>query len=586
MFQQIQGTPYSNYQVDNAEDWATVQSICGVSFPTDVPTPISNLTSIPGYAPTDVVYSNNCLSGNTYTAVSGDTMQAISQNNGVATGTLIAINNLLPDGSDLQAGQVLCLPYVCQLYTIVSNDTCDSIANTVNIPFPAFLGYNPTINPYCTNLITGNSVCVTPPGGVYNATTISGAIPTQTAVYATATVAPPGPTAHGTTANCGKYYQVQPGDFCQVVAINQTIALPLFEAINPSIDLACDNLTPGLWYCVSPLQYWDQTGTPTTPSEVAAPTTTPEGSTDVCYQWYVVQPNDFCALIESSFGITFTQFQIWNPDLQSNCSNLLAGEAYCVDSPITTSLLPQSAAPTAAASSSGSQPSTTAGSSTSSGTPSSSSSSATFVPAPTTTAAGTTSSCYMWYIVNSGDTCNAIDTTYSITLSQFLIWNTGVNADCTNIQVGLAYCVSSPVQQSSATSTTSTNTASSTTVAAPTTTVSGTTSDCFEWYVIQSGDTCDAIDSTFGCSLAQFLTWNQGVNSACTNIEVGIAYCVNSPITAGSKVKREVIGVQKRSEKGSGVRGWPIVNVVRNVGLPPKFPGLSPAYDNVALGAL
>jgi LysM repeat protein len=492
MFQQIQGTPYSNYQADIATQWATVQSTCSVSYPTSVPTPISNLTSIPGFAPTSVVFSQPCLSGNTYTVVSGDNVQAISQNVGCATGTLIAINNLLPDGSDLQAGQSLCLPFQCQLHTVASNDTCYGIASSANITYTAFLGYNPTINPYCTNLILGRSVCLSPPGGTYTPTTISGVIPTQTAVYATATVAPPGPTAHGTTANCGKYYQVQPGDFCQVVAINQTIALPLFEAINPSIDLACDNLTPGLWYCVLPLQFWNQTGNATTPTVVPAPTVTPDGSTDDCYQWYVVQPGDFCALIESSYGITFTQLQMWNPDLTNDCSNLLAGEAYCVNSPVTTSLVTAAAttAPTTAA----------------------------------TTAAATTTA---------------------------------------------------------GTSTTNTQ-AASTTVPAPTTTVSGTTSDCYQWYVVKSGDTCFAVDTSFSITFAQFLTWNQGVNSDCSNLEIGIAYCVNSPIPANSKVKRMPIDLHRMAKRGDGPRGWPIAGDIGNSGgLPPKFPGRSPIYDQL-----
>jgi LysM repeat protein len=433
-FQQQQGTPYSNYDDNSAADCAQVQSICKVAFPTTVPTPISTDTSIlPGYAP-NVTYTATCLSGNTYTAVSGDNVNLIAQKTNVATGTLLAINQLLPDGSDLQGGQVLCLPFTCQTHTVVTNDTCSQLSDSVGISLQSFFGYNPTINVYCTNLILGQNVCLSPPGGSYNATTIAGSIPTQTAIYATSTVVAPGPTAHGTTANCGKYYQVQSGDFCQVVALNQTISLPLFEAINPDIDLKCDNLVPGLWYCVSPLQYWNQTGTPTTPVDVPPPTTTPDGSTDDCFQWYVIQPNDNCALIESSFGITFTQLQLWNPDLNSTCGNLLLGEAYCVNSPQSTSLPVVTAAPT----SGGSAPTSTIATTTS-----------TVVPAPTTTVAGTTSNCYKWYVVESGDNCDKVDTQNGITFAQLQLWNTSINSQCTNIQLGVAYCVNSPITASS-----------------------------------------------------------------------------------------------------------------------------------------
>jgi LysM repeat protein len=192
----MQGTPYSTYDADFASEWAQIQSICSVSYPTAVPIPVSTDTSIiPGYAPNV-----------TYTAVSGDNVQLIASKNSVATGTLLAINQLFPDGSDLEAGQVLCLPFTCQTHTVVTNDTCSQIATAAGIALQSFFGYNPTINVYCTNLILGQSVCASPPGGLYNATTIAGSIPTQTAIYATTTVAPPGPTADGTTVNCGKYY--------------------------------------------------------------------------------------------------------------------------------------------------------------------------------------------------------------------------------------------------------------------------------------------------------------------------------------------------------------------------------------------
>jgi hypothetical protein len=62
---------------------------------------------------------------------------------------------------------------------------------------------------YCTNLIAGQNICVGPPGGFQDFTTIAGASVTQTALYATTTAARPSPVASGTTPHCGKYYQVQ-----------------------------------------------------------------------------------------------------------------------------------------------------------------------------------------------------------------------------------------------------------------------------------------------------------------------------------------------------------------------------------------
>lgn len=40
---------------------------------------------------------------------------------------------------------------------------------------------------------------------------------------------------------------------------------------------------------------------------------------------------DYCGKIEAAYGITMAQLQLWNPSLLSDCSNLILGDAYCVD---------------------------------------------------------------------------------------------------------------------------------------------------------------------------------------------------------------------------------------------------------------
>jgi hypothetical protein len=129
--------------------------------------------------------------------------------------------------------------------------------------------------------------------------TIPGATATQTGIYATATVAPSGSIGAGTTRKCGKYYKVMPvsnprtiarinlvgntfqNDYCQLVALNQTVDLSLFLAINPSIDSGCSNLLVGTNYCVRPTQDWNATTTSTT---VAPPGPTVSGTTPNCYE--------------------------------------------------------------------------------------------------------------------------------------------------------------------------------------------------------------------------------------------------------------------------------------------------------------
>lgn len=139
------------------------------------------------------------------------------------------------------------------------------------------------------------------------------ASPTTAAVFATSTAIKPNPVASGTTKKCGKYYQVQSvnlrylnlqgnysnrlsfqGDFCQVIALKQKIDLELFEAINPQINKDCTNLFLGYYYCVSPTADWNSAAT-TNPKIVTAPTITPKGTTDKCYEYvnhYPLPPSE------------------------------------------------------------------------------------------------------------------------------------------------------------------------------------------------------------------------------------------------------------------------------------------------------
>lgn len=59
------------------------------------------------------------------------------------------------------------------------------------------------------------------------------------------------------------------------------------------------------------------------------------GTTGSCYEWHIVQSGDTCYLLEQSYGITFAQFQAWNPSVNDSCGNLDLAEAYCVKGPST-----------------------------------------------------------------------------------------------------------------------------------------------------------------------------------------------------------------------------------------------------------
>lgn len=191
-----QSTAFSGYSSSSANTWASIQSECDLSYPTAVQSPAATPSTIPGFANSS--YSATCLSGDTYTVKSGDNCEAIADAHQVATGTLITINQLLPTCSNLQVGQVLCLPDSCSTYKVQTGDTCNSIASTKAISLLQLQTWNPTLNQACTNLLGGANICIGIPGSqTWNGTTISGATATQTMPYAIATVAPQGAVASG-----------------------------------------------------------------------------------------------------------------------------------------------------------------------------------------------------------------------------------------------------------------------------------------------------------------------------------------------------------------------------------------------------
>ncbi|KAL9037145.1 MAG: hypothetical protein Q9214_005828, partial [Letrouitia sp. 1 TL-2023] len=290
LIKHLQSTPYSNYDAKLATQWKSIQTTCGLSSPTDPQPPALNgSVAVPGYVQNGTTKPSICQSGNTYQVVSGDTLEKIATAKGVSSGTLRTINGILPDGSNLYAGGTLCLPQTCRTYVVQPNggfekisypNDCAALASSNGISYTQFRAYNPSINQDCTNLLSGTRICVGLPGLAYNGTTIGGATITKTDQYASSTVAPPTNVATGTTRKCGKYYNVQPGEICEKVALNNSI-----------------------------------------------------GTTSQCYQWHVVKAGDYCYAIQQTYGITFAQLQQWNPSIDDTCGSLVIGDAYCVQGP-------------------------------------------------------------------------------------------------------------------------------------------------------------------------------------------------------------------------------------------------------------
>ena len=154
---------------------------------------------------------------------------------------------------------------------------------------------------------------------------------------------------------------------------------------------------------------------------------------------------------------------------------------------------------------------------------------------PGPTLPGTASNCGNYYLVQSGDSCDTISLNYSISYALLVNLNPSINSGCTNLLSGYDYCVAPvngtiPLNVTTTPTQTATSPPSTTSFArAPTQTVNGTTPDCYNWYTVKSGDTCSAIVTSYGITLAQFRSWNTYINAGCTNFFLNYAYCVSSP---------------------------------------------------------
>ncbi|KAF7378475.1 Glycoside hydrolase family 18 protein [Mycena sanguinolenta] len=101
----------------------------------------------------------------TYTVQSGDTCSAIEAATGVSDAQLHALNPAINPGcTNLSVGQTLCLSVTSsactQTYTVQSGDTCSAIEAATGVSDSQLHTLNPSINSGCTNLSIGETLCL------------------------------------------------------------------------------------------------------------------------------------------------------------------------------------------------------------------------------------------------------------------------------------------------------------------------------------------------------------------------------------------------------------------------------------------
>lgn len=271
--QMMQSSSYSYYNDFYKSNFEVVQSTCGISGDTSLP-------------PTLIVEEpeeeeDMCLSEITYTTAEGDTCTSIALDFSVSSAALYLANqDLIRDCSKVVPNKKICIPIPCQnTYVLQEEDSCYSIENanydqlSSSATGNAFSlrELNPWIDPYCTNLhetstAHGRVLCLSPQGGLFNATDPIGSIYDPNADqsgWGTNLAEPPenATVADGTTLRCGNWHTAAEGESCPLICVQSGITHPLFVAVNPSLDSqACsETLVPGLTYCTAPLRGWNYT---------------------------------------------------------------------------------------------------------------------------------------------------------------------------------------------------------------------------------------------------------------------------------------------------------------------------------------
>ncbi|OBT47402.1 hypothetical protein VE00_02155 [Pseudogymnoascus sp. WSF 3629] len=379
--------------------------------------------------------------GSTYTIKASEDCYTISKSQGVGTNWLLADNDLEAFCNNFPAaGTSLCITNQCTTVAVSTNATCEAVAVAANITETQLIAWNPSISYGCANLpkMNGSEICVDAPGRKFVAPTDTSALPPLTP-----TTAAPKPTdaadgSGGAEKPCGRWYSVQQGDYCNLVAIKFGITLPDFFFLNPAVNTNCTNLFALESYCVAAVgdinTYTGRPGFASVTLDPSAPftgipyterpdatetpyprlyTPLPEatGTRDDCVHYFARDDFQFnltgstfgsnCQLAARTYNVDLKDFGLWNPGLGNVSDPACAfekGVRYCGSWYIRQD---NAATPT-----------------NDSATP----------PGPTMS--GSPADCDEWVLVTDGLSCADLASEAGISLAQFLAWNPAISSDC------------------------------------------------------------------------------------------------------------------------------------------------------------
>ncbi|KAK4031910.1 hypothetical protein C8A01DRAFT_41650 [Parachaetomium inaequale] len=362
------------------------------------------------------------------------------------------------------------IPCTCnKYYTIVSGDTCPTVAAKFGISRDQFLAWNPAVSADCaTNFWVGQAYCVGVSGATAcptatskptsnGSTSTSKTPPTSSSHATTAGPAPTTPTFPNIACNCNKFYDLGPGDTCPSVQARFGITSDQFLQWNPDVSTNCTfNFYVGFSYCVgvsgsascssvsSPppqsgptntLSYSAITGgtsavlAPRPSSTDWPPQPVQAGIPSNCIQYYQANAGDTCVSIQHRFShqMTMDQMLQWNPAVGSDCSNLFVNYYYCVSVPTAYTDLP---------------PATTQYTYTLGPDPTPMWN-LTSLSALQTTFSGAATPCAILFPAPQNGTCDELNSMVGVPASSLSAWNTGIN--CASLSANEWYCIASTI---------------------------------------------------------------------------------------------------------------------------------------------
>ncbi|KAF9449006.1 carbohydrate-binding module family 50 protein [Macrolepiota fuliginosa MF-IS2] len=126
-----------------------------------------------------VGHAQNTTCTRQYTVQSGDFCDGISAAQNVSTFQLAHVNaaTINPICTNLFAGETLCLGIAGQdcdtVHVVASGDNCEAIAATAGTDFATLVANNPNVDAGCTNIYPGEVLCTATELIPYNTTSSS-----------------------------------------------------------------------------------------------------------------------------------------------------------------------------------------------------------------------------------------------------------------------------------------------------------------------------------------------------------------------------------------------------------------------------